>query len=47
MRGKKQKNITHVEKCKLFRIVLEWSKYGRDAEKDAGKVSRGPTIKRT
>lgn len=46
MRGK-QKNITQVEKCKLFRIALEWSKYGRVAEKEAAKVSWGPTIKRT
>lgn len=47
MRGKKQKNIIHVEKYKLFRIALEWSKYGRVAEKEAGKVSWCPTTKRT
>lgn len=43
---RKAEERTHVEKCKLFRIALEWSKYGRVAEKEAGKVSWGPTIKR-
>lgn len=45
VRGTEQKRVTHVEKRKLLRLALEWSKHDRVAEKETGKVSWGPTKK--
>lgn len=41
VRGIEQKRVIYVEKRKLLRLVLEWSKYDRVAEKEIGKVSWG------